>query len=179
MSFIISWLCRARKGSAPAASFAVSLGLRLGMPDDEPLARQLFIDTIGGNLTRATLGRVEECPCCGRYADEPRLLASRRQIQEWPADWESDATVVASEPILVSYRVDGKETVVFESASNFDSSFPETLASDPGIVDLEIRDQFSIVELGRRFSGRSMPGKFALVIGASETLVYEFMETLR
>ncbi|MGH9176263.1 MAG: hypothetical protein ACRD1H_17985, partial [Vicinamibacterales bacterium] len=164
--------------STTAASFAVSLGLRLGTHDDEPIARRLYIDTIGGSLTRIILGRIEGCPCCGRYPDEPLLVASRREIQEWPTDWPSDPTVVTSEPILVGYRVECKETVVFENASKFDSEFPATVVNDPGAVELEIRDQFSIAELGRRFSGRSMPCKFAVVLGAGKTLVCEFRETL-
>ena len=95
-----------------------------------------------------------------------------------PADLGRDATVVTSEAILVGYRVDGRETVVFENASKFDSDFPATVASDPGAVELEIRDQFSISELGRRFSGCSMPCKFAVVMGAGKSFVCEFKETL-
>jgi molybdopterin/thiamine biosynthesis adenylyltransferase len=162
--------------STVAASFAVSLGLRLGTDDDEPSARRLYIDTIGGSLTRTLLKRVKACPSCDRYEGKQLIMMSRREIGEWHSDWGGDATVLASEPILVSHRVGGRETVIFERASKFDSDFPATLALNPGAVELEVRDQFSMEELARRFSGRAMPCKFAIVIGGGKTLVCEFRE---
>lgn len=164
--------------STVAASFAVSLGLRLGAGNDELTARRLYIDTISGSLTRTALGRVEGCPCCGRYAGEPLLVSSRREVGEWHEDWGEDVTIIASEPILVGYRVAGRDTVIFERASKFDSEFPATVAADAGAVELEIRDQFSIEELARRFFGRVMPCKFAVVLAAGKTFVCEFKETL-
>ena len=160
--------------STIAASLGVSAGLRLGVSKDEPAALRLYVDTIGGSLTRTVLSRMDDCPCCGRYVGKPVLVAARREIEALPSDWDTEATVIASEPILASYQIDGRETVVFKKASLFDSDFPATLAEDGGNVELEIRDQFTLGELATRFSGRAMPCKYAAVTGAGKTIVYEF-----
>jgi hypothetical protein len=83
---------------------------------------------------------------------------------------------VTSEPILVSYRISGEEGehVVFDRASAFSSDFPSKVASNPGAVVLEVRDQFTLGELKRRFSGRPMPCKFAIVFGTLGQVIFEF-----
>lgn len=166
--------------STAAASFAASMGLRLGVHDDNnnPVAHRLYIDTIGGSLTRTVLAPVEGCPCCGRFVGEPQIAACRRDIGALHEVSGSDATVIASEPIFVGYRLDGEETLLFDRASKFDSAFPASVSDEPGSVELEVRDQFSLEELARRFSGRAMPCKFAVVVGGGRTLVWEFREKL-
>jgi hypothetical protein len=162
--------------STVAASFAVSLGLRLGTAESAAAARRVYLDTISTSLTHTELGRTEGCACCGRLPSEPYLISSRAEIEDLPAEFGLDATVVTSEPILVSYRIVGRnhEHLILRNASAFDSSFPATLSEDPNSVELEIRDQFSIAELARRFAGHSMPCKFAIVTGRDRTVVCEF-----
>ena len=163
--------------SAAAASLAVSLGLRMGSDAGEPEARRIYLATISGSLTRTVLGRAEACPCCGRFEDKPVILSCRPEIDGLPADTAEEATVIVSDPILASYRIAGQdgENIVFKRASEFDSDFPAGVATDPGAVELEIRDQFSLAELSKRFAGRAMPCKFAIVSGANGTFVYEFV----
>jgi hypothetical protein len=76
----------------------------------------------------------------------------------------------------VGYRIVGEDNdhLIFKNASSFDSHFPETVSADPGQVDLEVRDQFSIGEIIRRFSGRDMPCKFAIVFGGGKVILCEF-----
>ncbi|MGD9711728.1 MAG: ThiF family adenylyltransferase, partial [Thermomicrobiales bacterium] len=164
--------------STAAGSLAVSLGLRLGSGDGEPEARRIYMDTISGSLTRSALGKSEVCACCGRFDEEPVILKCRADINGLPFEAGTDATVIASEPILASYRIAGQdeEHLVFRCASEFDSTFPASVANDPGAVDLEIRDQFPLGELSKRFAGRAMPCKFAIVSGGNGTFVYEFAE---
>jgi hypothetical protein len=81
-----------------------------------------------------------------------------------------------SEPILAAYRIGGEETVVFDRASHFDSRFPATVSDDPGAVELEVRDQFTLAEIAARFPGRPMPCKFAVVTTGAKTIVCEFEE---
>jgi molybdopterin/thiamine biosynthesis adenylyltransferase len=162
--------------SATAASLAVSAGLRLGTNEEEPAARRLYVDTIGGSLTRTELARVDGCPCCGRYAIEPVLLRTRRGIGGLPEGLPREITVTLSEPILAAYRIGGEETVVFDRASHFDSRFPATVSDDPGAVELEVRDQFTLAEIAARFPGRLMPCKFAVVTAGAKTIVCEFEE---
>ena len=79
---------------------------------------------------------------------------------------------------MVGYKISGQgeEHIVFKNASGFDSDFPATVAADAGTVVIEIRDQFTLDELANRFSGRSMPCKFAIVSAGSRTIVCEFSE---
>jgi hypothetical protein len=104
------------------------------------------------------------------------LITTRRSVGDLPEGLELDATITTSEPILVSYRIAGQdgEHLVFRNSSSFDSSFPETVSTDPGSVDLEVRDQFTIGEIIRRFAGRDMPCKFAIVSGNGKVLLCEF-----
>ena len=162
--------------STVAAGLAVSLGLRLGALEDEAMAKRFYIDTISGSSTRTALGRADGCVCCGRLPGEPYLVTSQRRVGALPPEIDLDATIVTSEPILASYRIAGEdaEHVVFKNASSFDSRFPETVSADAGSVDLEVRDQFTIGELVRRFAGHDMPCKFAIVSGNGKVLICEF-----
>ena len=76
----------------------------------------------------------------------------------------------------MSYRIGGHETLIFDRASRFDSDFPATVAEDPGDVELEVRDQFTLSELASRFKGRAMPCKYAVVTSGEKTVVFEFTE---
>lgn len=162
--------------SSSAASLAVSLGLRLGAVDGDFVARRVYLDTISGSLTRTTLGRIEGCACCGRFAGRSVLLSSRSDVGGPLVGPDPETTVLTSEPILVSYRIAGRdqEHIVFRRASDFDSTFPLTVTDDPGAVELEVRDQFTIGELCQRFADRVMPCKFAVVLKNDAILVWEF-----
>jgi molybdopterin/thiamine biosynthesis adenylyltransferase len=162
--------------STVAASFAVSLGLRLDAEKENVSATRVYIDTIRGSLSRATLSRVDGCACCGRLSRDPIMVTTRRSIDGLLQGLELDATVTSSEPILVSYRLTGEdgEHLIFKNASAFDSGFPETVSANPGGVELEVRDQFTIDEIMQRFVGRDMPCKFAIVSGNNKVLLCEF-----
>jgi molybdopterin/thiamine biosynthesis adenylyltransferase len=162
--------------SSAAAALAVSTGLRLGTATEEPTAQRLYLDTIGGALTRSALPRMEGCPCCGRYAGAPKLAVTGRDIGSLPEVLPEDATVTFSEPVLAAYRIGGEESIVFERASRFDSGFAATVSDNPDAVELEIRDQFTLDELTARFSGRTIPCKFAVVTAGPRIIVCEFVE---
>jgi len=162
--------------STAVASLAVSRGLRLGADDAEPIPQKFYMDTIAGTLTRTELLRADACPCCSRLSGTPPILWTRREIESLSEGVDGEATIITSEPILVSYRIVGEqqEHLVFDRASAFSSDFPVTVASDPGTVELEIRDQFTLRELTKRFSGRAMPCKFATVFGKAGPVIFEF-----
>ncbi|XUM23203.1 hypothetical protein ACRAVF_07315 [Bradyrhizobium oligotrophicum S58] len=103
-------------------------------------------------------------------------MKARPEIERLLEGVSADATIVTSEPILVSYRILGEqqEHIVFDRAAAFSSDFPATVASDPGAVELEVRDEFTLGELTKRFSGRRMPCKFATVIGKNAPVIFEF-----
>jgi hypothetical protein len=162
--------------STAVASLAVSRGLRLGAGDVQPVAQRFYMDTIAGLLTRIELMRADACPCCGRFSVAPPIMKTRSEIEQLPEGVDREATIVTSEPILVSYRIAGdqQEHIVFDRAAAFSSDFPATVASVPGAVELEVRDQFTLGELTKRFSGRAMPCKFATVFGNAGPVIFEF-----
>jgi molybdopterin/thiamine biosynthesis adenylyltransferase len=162
--------------SSVAASLAVSFGLRLGDENQSSAAQRLHIDTIAGSLTHTVLGRAEACACCGAYPPGVQLVPMSREIEDLSGALQVNATIVTSEPLLVRYRLTGEESehIVFQSAWCFDSSFPSTLADDPGSVRLDIRDQFTLQELVQDFVGHTMPCKFAVVYGNGTTVVCDF-----
>jgi hypothetical protein len=164
--------------STAVASLAVSRGLRLGASDDEPIAQRLYMDTIAGSLIKSDLARADACPCCDRFAAPPTILAARPEIGAFPDGLDAETTVITSEPLLVSYRIAGEEGehILFDKAAAFSSDFPASVASDPGAVELEVRDQFTLGELSERFSGRVMPCKFAIVFGKAGPVIFEFGE---
>lgn len=162
--------------STAVASLAVSCGLRLGAGDAPPTAQRFYMDTIAGSLTRSEMARADACPCCGRFAEPPTILRAGPEIDLLPDGLDSETTVMTSEPLLVSYRILGEERehIVFERVSDFSSDFPGSVAIDPGAVELEIRDQFTLGELTKRFSGRRMPCKFAILFGKIGPVIFEF-----
>jgi molybdopterin/thiamine biosynthesis adenylyltransferase len=163
--------------SSVAAGFAVSTGLRLGSDGDAvPTNTRLFFDTITSNMTRTSLGRNAQCPCCGRMSGVPILISCKDAVDNIPTEIGLDATVTTSEPILVGYRSgSGSEFLVFQRASAFDDSFPATVSDDPGSVQLEVRDQFTLTEISTRFAGRRMPCKFAILSAQDKNIVCEFI----
>lgn len=161
--------------SSAAASLAVSAGLRLGANHGAPDAKRYYLDTIDGHLTRITLERVPGCPCCDRFAQDMDIVQCLPTVGKW-ANAQADLTVIASDPILVGYRIGSDFFPLFLRADGFDSGYPSTLADDPGKVGLEIRDQFSADELVSRFASYKMPCKFALVLQGNQPTIFEFRE---
>lgn len=162
--------------SSAAGSLAVSLGLRLGMQEQPTEPYRMYLDTIAGTLTKTALSRAEGCPCCGRFAEQPPVVTCRPDLAALAHQTTLSATVITSDPILVGYRIAGSADYhdVFAVASAFNSDFPATIADDPDAVEIEIRDQFTMSELVDRFSGRSMPCKFAIVSDGPRAIVCEF-----
>lgn len=161
--------------SSAAASLGVSHGLRLGSNSSAESVRVL-VDTISGLSTRTELVRNPLCPACSRLPANPTLMSCERRIdgKHFNGNLET-VTVTLSEPVLASYRI-GETTVdVFKCASEFDDSFASQVADDPGSVDIEIRDQFALPEFLGRFSGFSIPTKFAILEDGERSVVFEFM----
>ena len=96
-----------------------------------------------------------------------------------PSGLREGATVITSDPILVSYTISGdaEYNIVFRRASDFDSDYPATLADDPGAVALEVRDQFTLTELATRFGGYAMPCKYVIITDGRSKVLWEFEGT--
>ncbi len=162
--------------SAAAGSLAVSRGLRFGAAANDVASWRLYMDTISGSITRTELTKAEGCPCCGRFRGTVNVVRTLPAITRLAASDIADDTVYVSDPILVGYRVAPSDNhhIVFERASSFTSEYPATLATDPGAVSLDIRDQFRLGELAIQFAGYRMPCKFAVVTAQDQSTVFDF-----
>ena len=162
--------------SAAAGSLAVSRGLRFGAAANGVASWRLYMDTISGSITRTELTKAESCPCCGRFQGTVNVVRTLPAITRLAASEIADDTVYVSDPILVGYRVapSDNQHIVFERASSFTSEYPATLATDPGAVSLDIRDQFRLGELAIQFAGYRMPCKFAVVTAHDRSIVFDF-----
>ncbi len=162
--------------SSISAGLAVSIGLRLGNSSDAREPTRYFADTIAGNLTRTVLSRNDGCPCCGALSEVSAIFSTRSKIANIPDGFQDDATVTASDPILVGFRVrpEAEYTVLFKRASDFDSDFPLSHSEHPDEVQVDIRDQFTLGELRTNFRGYSMPCKYVTVSDGFSQVVWEF-----
>ncbi|WP_375687998.1 ThiF family adenylyltransferase [Pseudooceanicola sp. LIPI14-2-Ac024] len=164
--------------SAAAGYLAVSSGLRLGDTEAGEHSIRFFADTINGTTSRSKIARNPLCPCCGRFGDANVMhVKSRRRIGQLDYTEDVEQTIETSEPILVQYQANDTLTVVFENASDYDSTFTQSVSEDPDSVVVDIRDQFVLSELVERFPDRDMPCKFAIVRSFDEIYVLEFEES--
>lgn len=164
--------------SAAAGYLAVSSGLRLGVSEADEHSIRFFADTINGTTSRSQIARNPLCPCCGRLGDMKVMhVKSQRCIGQLDCVQDVEQTIETSEPILVQYQANGTSTVVFEKASDYDSTFAQSVSDDPDSVVVDICDQFSLSELVERFSHRDMPCKFAIVRSSDGICILEFEES--
>lgn len=160
--------------SSAAAAIGVSQGLRLGAQPQEQATRVL-VDTISGLASRIELLRNPLCPACARLPAELPLMSCRRRIDANHFTGDLDAiTVTLSEPVLTGYRIGDTHVNVFKRASDFDDSFASLVSDVPDMVNIEIRDQFTLSELIGRYAGHAIPTKFALLEDGKRSLVLEF-----
>lgn len=162
--------------SSIAASFACSEGLRLAIEGGAKEASRIFVDTINGTSSKITMDKNAECACCSRIENKVNTFAAQPMISDEAQGLDGAIQIIASDPILVGYRIGETYTSVFRKASEFDSDFPAQVSDDPGAVDLDIRDSFTAEELIRAAGGIPMPCKFVMANVDNCTLVLEFMK---
>ena len=104
------------------------------------------------------------------------IIKCRAEVGKLPVQSNCDAKIFFSDPILASYTnvLTGDTHIVFERASLFDDTFPQTVSDDPNTIKLEIRDQFDAADLNDRFGSMAIPTKFALVEYDGKTVIVEF-----
>ncbi len=74
-----------------------------------------------------------------------------------------DDDFITSDPLLVSYKCvecDSKEEIIFEKASNHDSTITVCNKCGNDSVAVVIKDGFTFSEITEKFMGRKFPCKF-------------------
>jgi molybdopterin/thiamine biosynthesis adenylyltransferase len=160
--------------SSAASSLAVSMGLRLGGLQNE-IGVKVLIDTIEGTTSKSLLTRRDDCPCCARLPHHPIVITCSPKICALPPTLHPNVTFTTSEPLLVGYKIGGESHIVWECAGRFDDTFPASVSRTPELVEMEIRDQFTLSEICSRFLGRVVPCKF-LVFGSEPPIIFEMGE---
>ncbi len=170
-----------------AGALAASAALRLGgRPHGD--SRRVFFDTISGTSTVSLLQRQPECVGCGAFTERPRALAARndwvRRLSETAGTRSRSGgiTVRLSDPIITAYVCaqcgDAMEAGAYVNrrAAEFDDRIMLCAACGQRAVRVEMRDEFTHVELIKRFRGTSVPAKFALAAVGNEWVCLDFEE---
>lgn len=161
--------------SSIAASFACSEGLRLAIEGEAKEAARIFVDTINGTSNKITMDKNAECACCAQISGKVNIFPAQPSISEDIKGLDQAMRLIASDPILVGYRIGEAYKSVFRRASEFNSDFPAQVSDDPGAVDLDIRDSFTPDELVSAAGRMPMPCKFVMANVDDCTLVLEFV----
>lgn len=166
--------------SAVAGAIAVSYALHV--PDTGELnAVRTLIDTKTGSSTLADLESAAECPCCSSFSGPVTLLRTGAVMKcsllnETVNEGFGQLTVRTSDQILAAFRCtscDDSPKIVFGRASDYDDRLTTCDRCGQQSVEVEIRDQFTVEELRKRFDGRQIPAKFLMLDLPSGTTVIE------
>lgn len=172
--------------SSVAGALAVGSALRLGEDAPGP-ARRTFVDTVAGTSTSNALERNAACPTCGPSTDRPQLLRVRNR---WQRSSPGEITGVhteairLSEPLIVSCicrncgALPEIATFVDRPASEFDDSIARCPRCAQDSVAFEIRDVFTLEELGARFGMRAVPVRYAVTEVNGRTICFDFLEDM-
>jgi len=162
---------------ALAASHALNLIRDQSMND----AKRILIDSFTGRSTVSTIEQGCSCPGCSSLGDLVSVVTAKASIESnlQLACFDYDDHFTSSEPILVSIRCiechpgldDCK--VIFENASDFDSTIAICNECGKETVEVSIRDSFSFSELADKYTGFDLPCKFVRYDADNRTTIIE------
>lgn len=169
-----------------AGALAASAALRLGSAEN-PAARRVFFDTLGGTSTVTGLDRQPECAGCGLFVRRPRVIAAgndwARRLSE-AAGGEAVAAVALrlSDPLVTAYEcancgdTAGGAGCVDRRAADFDDRITLCGACGLRAARVEIRDELTAGEFIERFGRAPPPSKYALADIGGEWICLDFEE---
>lgn len=166
--------------SSLTGSLAVANALNLLRDDSQHNARRIFTDTFTGNSTLSTIEQGCICPACLSFGDHILIVKGKAKIENnicLPSN--NDDYITTSEPILVSYRCvectpnEKESTIIFQKASDFDSSITKCKTCGNNSIDVIIKDSFSTDELLSNYVGREIPTKFIRFDSEDRTTIIE------
>jgi molybdopterin-synthase adenylyltransferase len=150
-----------------AGAIASSQALRI----DGTITRsnRVFLDTITGSATTTILDKNPECPTCGQQEKFVIIKSVNKinsVIRNLKGIRDKEIVIHTSEPILTEYRCikcnprKTNATKVFKNARNFDASLTKCGKCGNDTVQIEIKDNFSISEVMRKYRGFDLPCKY-------------------
>jgi molybdopterin-synthase adenylyltransferase len=167
--------------SSLTGALAVSNALNLIRDHSAHDAKRILIDSFTGNTTVSIIDQSCSCPACSSLGDHIAVVQAKARIESNFNTFSSDPNdhFTTSEPILVSYRcIDclpdaNDEKIVFEKASDYDSTI--TMCSECGkeTVEVNIRDSFSFSYVSEKLLGFLFPCKFVRYDSDNLTTIIE------
>lgn len=167
--------------SSLTGSLAVASALNLIKGASQTKSTRILINTFTGYSTVSEIEKNQACPACSSLGNHVSILQGSAKIEDnHPMLTNSERNyILTSDPILVFYRcvdcdpLEKDSTVVFEKASNFDSSIIRCVKCDNDSVDVTIKDSFSTEELTANFLGKDIPAKFIRFDSGERTTIIE------
>lgn len=151
--------------SSIVGSYATSLALNLLGNSSYAESISIFLDSFTGRTTVSSLRRNENCPNCGSFSEKKQIIRSKPHIYSTLKTIKISDTysITTSDPIVVSTQCvncDSNDKIIFDLASNYDSTLTHCPRCNQDSVNVEISDIFSINELLNKYGDRKLPCKF-------------------
>lgn len=166
--------------SSLTGALAVANALKLIKDDSQKYAKRILVDTFTGNSTVSIVEQSTTCPACASMSDSVLIIKGSNKIENKIfLNQDKEIYITTSDPILVSYRCiacchkEKDSTLVFQKASNFDSTVTKCKICNQNSVDVTIKDSFSINELVTKFIGKTIPAKFIRYDTFFKTIIIE------
>ncbi len=166
--------------SSLTGSLAAANALNLIKDNSRHDAKRILIDSFTGNSTVSTVEQSCECPACSTLGDHISIVKGAAKVESnFSLQSIEVDNITTSDPILVSYRCvecnpnEDDSTIVFQRASEFDSSIAKCKTCETDSVDITIKDSFSTDELIANFEGMDIPAKFISFDNKDRTIIIE------
>lgn len=155
--------------SSAAASLAVSVYLRWVTGGRSAQTWRYFQDSFTGRTTRAVIERLDGCPGCADLLDDRLLVTAGRRVESTLREAlgaSGIGTIRCSDRVITTVqcrRCELEPTLtIFDAADRYDETLMECPSCHERSRVVVMKDRFSLEELVRDFSGRSLPGKFVM-----------------
>jgi len=166
--------------SSLTGSLATANALNLIRTESQNESIRILTDTFTGRSTVSIIEQNADCPACASMNDQVSLLRGSSLINSKFNDFPGhDIHIRTSEPILVSARCNqctqdsDRDELIFEKASDFDSSIATCDICKQDSVEVVIKDVFSVNELLSGFLGKRIPTKYIRIDTENQTTIIE------
>lgn len=167
--------------SSLAGALATSNALEMLKEVPEATSKRILIDSFSGKSTVSTIETSCTCPGCSSLGGNVSILKGGALIQgvfNLPPGCSGDY-VITSDPILLSTRCTScnpsleSAHIIFDKASNYDSSINTCEQCGQESVEVVIRDSISLLDLENVFQGRGLPCKYITFNAGNQIFVIE------
>lgn len=166
--------------SSISGAIATSYALNLLRGNNSTVSKRILTDSFTGTSSISLLEKSCNCPSCAAYSKPIQVVSAKNMLSahlfnEWP--FPESVSISTSDPILVSYRCtnctpqESGATIVFQRASEFDTTITICQKCGEDSVYVEIYDAFSMSDLLSRFPDQMIPAKYIQCETESEIIV--------